>query len=495
VTSNAIEKIEPEAANDADGRAIESLVMRGDISGLAPRDRAAFYVELCKSLRLNPATQPIKFIVFQGKLLPYFTRDATDQIAARERLNREIIAGPEVRDFAGHKLLYALCKGTLPNGRVETASALVPIPNGGGEALANAVMKTETKSRRRVTLAILGLGFIDESELDTMAGARRLTHAEAMGGLLEAGTTVADAEPVVLAKIRDDIAQTDGLSIEGAAAIWCDHAREIGADHAEDARDLLLRACGASVASLRRAVAAEAERRDSPNVPAAPPASTVVTGEPIPPADLPPVLAAFDADVDSVELPGEAVALWIKYRPELAALVPADREYAWKALCLRTEAVGKMKNAKVWLKRCIAEEDARRAADREPPPDGDGPKRGRAKPAANDGGEAAGEGVAAEGAGGPQARSAGEEAAAWERHLAAKTHAFEIANSCAKHEHEYPALGIDGVARIAIARIVAVSAGTEHEVGPMNALNAIKVARTDRDRKATAKTAAARKAA
>ena len=160
-----------DAANES---AIESLVLHGDITKMSSRERAVYYVRLCGSLRLNPATQPIKFIAFQGRTIPYFTRDATDQLAAINRLNRKIIAGPEVRDFCGHKLLYAQCEGSLPNGRVETASALVPIPSGGGEALANAVMKTETKSRRRVTLAILGLGFIDESELDTMPGAVRL---------------------------------------------------------------------------------------------------------------------------------------------------------------------------------------------------------------------------------------------------------------------------------------------------------------------------------
>ena len=54
--------------------------------------------------------------------------------------------------------------------------------------------------------------------------------------------------------------------------------------------------------------------------------------------------------------------MWMKHRAELAALSAPDRESAWKALCKRTEEVGKMKNAKVWLKKAIAEEDARRAA-------------------------------------------------------------------------------------------------------------------------------------
>jgi hypothetical protein len=50
----------------------------------------------------------------------------------------------------------------------------------------------------------------------------------------------------------------------------------------------------------------------------------------------------------------------MKHRADLAPLNPAEREAAWKALCAKVEDVGKMKNAKVWLKKAIAEEDARR---------------------------------------------------------------------------------------------------------------------------------------
>lgn len=89
------------------------------------------------------------------------------------------------------------------------------------------------------------------------------------------------------------------------------------------------------------------------------PAATVT--EPASDAQLPPALEAFYAHVAEIELPGEAVAVWMKHRTDLASLPALDRESAWKALCRRTEDVGKMKQAKVWLKKAIAEEDARRA--------------------------------------------------------------------------------------------------------------------------------------
>ena len=71
-----------------------------------------------------------------------------------------------------------------------------------------------------------------------------------------------------------------------------------------------------------------------------------------------PALVTFGVDVAAAELPGECVGVWIKHRAALHALEPAQREAAWRALCARTEVVGKMKGAKTWLKKAIAERDA-----------------------------------------------------------------------------------------------------------------------------------------
>jgi hypothetical protein len=54
------------------------------------------------------------------------------------------------------------------NGKVDTSTGAVTISNLKGDALANALMKAETKAKRRVTLSICGLGILDESETDTM---------------------------------------------------------------------------------------------------------------------------------------------------------------------------------------------------------------------------------------------------------------------------------------------------------------------------------------
>lgn len=80
------------------------------------------------------------------------------------------------------------------------------------------------------------------------------------------------------------------------------------------------------------------------------------------PQEMPEALEGFLKRVESIELPGEAVNVWIKHRTQLASLAAVQRESAWKALVDHTERVGKMRNAKVWLKKAIKEHDDRVAA-------------------------------------------------------------------------------------------------------------------------------------
>ena len=77
-------------------------------------------------------------------------------------------------------------------------------------------------------------------------------------------------------------------------------------------------------------------------------------------ADEVPSLAPFCNDVEKAALPSACGDAFCKHRTTLAAL-PADvRERAWKVLCERCVDAGQ-KNAKAWLKRYIAEADAKAA--------------------------------------------------------------------------------------------------------------------------------------
>jgi hypothetical protein len=59
-----------------------------------------------------------------------------------------------------------------PAGRLDHDFGVVNIAGLKGADLANAMMKALTKAKRRATLSIAGLGWLDETELDTMPRAR-----------------------------------------------------------------------------------------------------------------------------------------------------------------------------------------------------------------------------------------------------------------------------------------------------------------------------------
>jgi hypothetical protein len=146
---------------------IEKIVIGGDLSALNAAQRAEYYAAVCRSLRLNPLTKPFEYLNLNGKLRLYALRDCADQlrrlhgisisIANRERLSDIYIVTARAKDRQG---------------REDESTGAVPVGNLKGDALANALMKAETKAKRRVTLSIAGLGWLDETELETIPQGR-----------------------------------------------------------------------------------------------------------------------------------------------------------------------------------------------------------------------------------------------------------------------------------------------------------------------------------
>jgi hypothetical protein len=145
---------------------MESLAIKGDLSGLNPQQKVLYYNTLCERLSLDPLTQPFNLLKVQGKEILYANRSCTDQLAMTKNITRSIISREKVQD-----VYVVTCRATMPGGRSEEAVGAVSIQGLKGDVLANAIMKAETKAKRRVTLSICGLGMTDESEIDTIPGA------------------------------------------------------------------------------------------------------------------------------------------------------------------------------------------------------------------------------------------------------------------------------------------------------------------------------------
>jgi hypothetical protein len=145
---------------------IEQVLVGGDLAPLSEGERVNYYKAVCDSLGLNPLTKPFDYIRLNGKLVLYAKRDATDQLRKTNGVSVRVTARETIDG-----VYVVTAQATDRTGRVDESTGAVPIKGLGGEALANAFMKAETKAKRRVTLSICGLGLLDETEVATVSTA------------------------------------------------------------------------------------------------------------------------------------------------------------------------------------------------------------------------------------------------------------------------------------------------------------------------------------
>jgi hypothetical protein len=161
--------------------AIEKVILAGDLKDLRPAERLSYYNRVCESLGLNPLTQPFAYLSLSGKMTLYARKDAAEQLRSIRRVSCEITRRETIEG-----VYVVTARATQPDGRVDESTGAVAIDKLVGEARANAMMKAETKAKRRVTLSICGLGLMDETEVETIDGARKVS-VEHAHTLIEAG--------------------------------------------------------------------------------------------------------------------------------------------------------------------------------------------------------------------------------------------------------------------------------------------------------------------
>lgn len=155
----AIPMRRPETAPAA--TAIEDVLIRGDLSKLNEQQRTEYYLRLCSSIGLNPMTQPFQYLTLNGKLVLYARRDCADQLRKINGISIEIVSQDKVDG-----LLSIHVRAKDKDGRMDEDLGVVAFSeNLRGEAAANAILKAVTKAKRRVTLSLSGLGFLDETEV------------------------------------------------------------------------------------------------------------------------------------------------------------------------------------------------------------------------------------------------------------------------------------------------------------------------------------------
>lgn len=159
---------------------MERVLIEGDLAKLKPQERVTYYNKVCESLNINPLTKPFDYINLNGKLTLYALKNCTDQL---RKIHGVSITQLERQRLDDLYVVTAYAKDGV--GRIDSALGVVYVKGLVADNLANALMKAETKAKRRVTLSLCGLGWTDESEVESIPNARTVVVDQTTGEVIE----------------------------------------------------------------------------------------------------------------------------------------------------------------------------------------------------------------------------------------------------------------------------------------------------------------------
>lgn len=148
---------------------LERVLVGGDLSKLTPQQRMGYYKNVCQSIGLNPLTRPFDYITLNGKMVLYAKKDAADQL---RKINNVSIDDVDISETGDSYVVKV--KGHDNTGRSDVEIGVVKKTDMQGNA-GNAQMKAVTKAKRRLTLSLCGLGWLDETEVETIPSAEQVT--------------------------------------------------------------------------------------------------------------------------------------------------------------------------------------------------------------------------------------------------------------------------------------------------------------------------------
>lgn len=180
---------------DDAGQIMYEVLAKGDLTNLSSDEIARYEIAVCQSMGLNPLTKPFDVITLPGnkkagtpdRKVMYANRNATDQLTGIHKITRQVVSR-EVVDG----VYIVTARASTPDGRFDESIGAVPLLKEGGrwkqrddgqgsffepdgtftplppDQRANKMMHAETKAKRRAVLSLVGLSFLDESELDTI---------------------------------------------------------------------------------------------------------------------------------------------------------------------------------------------------------------------------------------------------------------------------------------------------------------------------------------
>jgi hypothetical protein len=177
------------AAMEVSPALLKKIVTIGDLKALNEDERNDYYLAFCKSLGLNPLSRPFDFLEMRGekagetKVVMYLNADGAAQL---RQIHQASITAIERETIDDGWMFVVTARASLPNGKIDESQAVIQLYKDEGvwekvasgksffkktgrlklegTDLANAMMKCETKAKRRVTLSICGISMPEPSE-------------------------------------------------------------------------------------------------------------------------------------------------------------------------------------------------------------------------------------------------------------------------------------------------------------------------------------------
>jgi hypothetical protein len=171
---------------------IDDIVITGDLSQLTEAQQTQHYLQVCAALGLDYHLHPLEYIFTDSpnggrKLILYVLRAGSD---ALRKLNGVDIIDISTRIEDG--VVTTTAKAKDKTGRTDIATGAVSIQGKNTHERANAIMASETKAKRRVTLSLSGCGLLDETEVADLTS--KIT-------VVDAGIGVSAAPQLVVPKV------------------------------------------------------------------------------------------------------------------------------------------------------------------------------------------------------------------------------------------------------------------------------------------------------
>ncbi len=154
--------------NTVDVESLQRVLLGGDLSTLKPEQKIQYYNHVCELTGLNPLTKPFDYIRLNGKEVLYANKGCAEQLRQVHKISIRVTNREKIED-----VYIVTVEAANAVGRVDSSTGAVTIAGLKGDFLANAMMKAETKAKRRVTLSICGLNMLDETEVETIPEATK----------------------------------------------------------------------------------------------------------------------------------------------------------------------------------------------------------------------------------------------------------------------------------------------------------------------------------